>query len=363
MADTGEVGNPTGASRLLLRWRRWTRGIARRTVSSACLLFITPVCALLAAGCALTPGLLTSGGRVLLAAIALGWLAAFAHVRRQLQISDATTAVAVVYSCLLAPTIALTATSEQFAHLLATTTSAPVILAAAVLNVRLTAVLFGLACAMTVATQFALGANTSLYWSFTAIVLCWSLLATAVVVVLKSQLGAALARAQQLSLVDPLTGLTNRRGLVRRFPAFVARAVRAEGWIAILLADIDHFKQINDRLGHARGDEVLRSVAAAIARACRDEDLVVRMGGEELAVVAVIESRAEADRIGERLRASVERHEMPFPARVTVSIGVHVARPQLGTDRRKQLESMLDSADVQMYRAKAAGRNQVAVAS
>lgn len=356
------MGSPSGASQLALLRRRWMRGLARRDAASACLLIMTPVCGTLAAVLALLPGLVDRYGRIILLGVALGWLIAFHFVRGRDRVSEVVTASAVLYTCLLAPIVSLTATSAQFAHVLVATTSAPVVLAAAVLNSRLTAVLYLVTAVLTVLGVLSLGDNNSVYVAVAAVLLCWTALATTVVVVLKYQLSTALARAQKLSLVDPLTGLTNRRGLVRRFPAFVNRALRSGGYVAILLADIDHFKRINDELGHARGDEVLIAVAAAIARACRDDDLVVRMGGEELAVIAVIESREEADRIGERLRVSVERQRMPFPASVTVSIGVHVARPQPGVDRRAQLEAMLDQADVQMYRAKAAGRNQVAVA-
>ncbi len=119
-------------------------------------------------------------------------------------------------------------------------------------------------------------------------------------------------------LTDPLTGLTNRRGLVAGFPVQVARARRAGLPVALLLADVDHFKRINDRLGHSVGDEVLRAVADATVACVRTQDLVVRMGGEEIAVVLVA-PHDQVREIAERIRQLVATATRPHP--VTVSIG------------------------------------------
>ncbi|MBI4944590.1 MAG: GGDEF domain-containing protein [Actinobacteria bacterium] len=169
---------------------------------------------------------------------------------------------------------------------------------------------------------------------------------SAIVVLLRRQLDRAV-------VTDPLTGLLNRRGLDAAFPSAVARARRSGLPVAVLLADVDHFKLINDELGHQAGDEVLRTVAAATAAAVRAEDVAVRFGGEELAVVLV----APADQVraaAERIRRAVEQVDALRP--VTVSIGAAWAAPDL--DDPDLLDTLVRLADARMYEAKRAGRNR-----
>ena len=167
-----------------------------------------------------------------------------------------------------------------------------------------------------------------------------------IVVLLRRQLDRAI-------VTDPLTGLANRRGLDARFPALIARSRRSGMPLAVLLADIDHFKQINDVRGHLAGDEVLRGVARATVAAVRAQDLVVRFLGEEIAVVLVAADE-EIREIAERIRRRVE--EAATAQRVTVSVGAAWAMP--GEGDATLLDALTQEADARMYEAKRAGRNQ-----
>jgi diguanylate cyclase (GGDEF)-like protein len=179
------------------------------------------------------------------------------------------------------------------------------------------------------------------------------------------QMEEARASAEQLSLTDPLTGLANRRGMTRHFSALHHEARRGGRLLGTLILDIDHFKQVNDHHGHDAGDVVLAEVAQVITAHCGGSDLVVRLGGEEFAVLMVaarpetLMERAQslrtaiADRIGE--------HD------VTVSIGVSCLEPDAPVDPQAEefrhgtsdlLSALLRLADRQLYLAKAQGRDR-----
>ncbi len=156
---------------------------------------------------------------------------------------------------------------------------------------------------------------------------------------------------------DPLTGLANRRRLDQGLLDLYARAVEDDTHLAIALADIDHFKNINDRYSHAVGDQVLQRVATLLTSAVRGEDLVVRYGGEEFALVLKGLEINRALMACERVRTAVEGFpwgELHPELRVTLSIGV-TADLALGSG-----VAMLEVADQNLYKAKHAGRNQVA---
>lgn len=159
------------------------------------------------------------------------------------------------------------------------------------------------------------------------------------------------------ALVDPLTGLANRRALEQTFAALVADAPASLQTVAV--ADVDQFKEINDRFGHAAGDEVLRAVAAILERFARREDLVCRYGGEEFVLVLGSYDQRLARSVTERIRAAIEMHRWAMIApelTVTISIGVAAG---LAAD----VNELLLTADSLLYRAKRAGRNQVEHAS
>jgi diguanylate cyclase (GGDEF)-like protein len=162
-------------------------------------------------------------------------------------------------------------------------------------------------------------------------------------------------RLRWLTAIDPLTGVLNRRTMHRRLRAELKRAQRDDSPTALLLLDLDHFKQINDRFGHVAGDRVLRRVGRLLRRWARATDSVGRIGGEEFLVILPATPLAQAIRFANRLRALVSRGtDSTLPA-VTASIGVSVRGPTAALD----VESAIREADAAMYRAKADGRDRV----
>jgi diguanylate cyclase (GGDEF)-like protein len=157
---------------------------------------------------------------------------------------------------------------------------------------------------------------------------------------------------------DALTQVKNRRFLMDVLEREVAREQRSERGLALLLADVDEFKRINDEAGHLFGDSVLRAIAALIARQARRMDCLARFGGDEFAIVVNETTRSGAETFAERLRGQVEHTRFELDRTilpVTISIGVAVFSPEMGTP-----EALLRAADVALYAAKAAGRNRVA---
>ena len=163
----------------------------------------------------------------------------------------------------------------------------------------------------------------------------------------------------RLAHTDGLTGLANRRAATERIAHETKRATRHDTPLAIVLCDVDHFKQVNDRYGHVVGDEVLRRVAAALESGVRSTDLVARWGGEELMVVLPNAGRAGARIVAERIRALVAR-DAGIPgsvALVTISAGVAHLEPGMRSDP----DNLVARADEALYRAKERGRNRVEV--
>ncbi|MDX1630458.1 MAG: EAL domain-containing protein, partial [Thermoanaerobaculia bacterium] len=159
-----------------------------------------------------------------------------------------------------------------------------------------------------------------------------------------------------LARFDPLTGLANRTLFEDRLDHALEQARRREDRVALLFADLDRFKTVNDSLGHAVGDRLLKKVAGRLEECLRRQDTVARFGGDEFTVVLEgVEDREEIVRVAERMLGSLTR---PFPLdgheiNVTASIGISVF-PRDGEDRA----SLLKHADASMYRAKARGRNR-----
>lgn len=159
-----------------------------------------------------------------------------------------------------------------------------------------------------------------------------------------------LARLERLSQVDPLTGAYNRRGLDLIFPVSDDRAV------AVFLADVDHFKRINDAYGHVIGDEALKRLVQILTAGLRNADALIRYGGEEFLAVLPQVRLQQAARIAERARASVEEAVIlaaGVELRVTISLGVAERLP--GESR----DDVIRRADEALYAAKLAGRNRM----
>ena len=166
---------------------------------------------------------------------------------------------------------------------------------------------------------------------------------------------AKTARAtREETMIDPLTGIGNRRRLDAELPA----ALRSEGDVALVMVDLDHFKAINDTHGHPAGDKLLQGVAGVIRDTIRPGDSVYRFGGEEFCVVLrdTSASSEEAVDVAERIRAAVAERSYDVgigaPLRMTASLGVATA-----TDL--DADAILSRADAALYDAKHGGRNQV----
>ncbi|MBC7956341.1 MAG: diguanylate cyclase [Cytophagales bacterium] len=161
-------------------------------------------------------------------------------------------------------------------------------------------------------------------------------------------------------LADPLTGLGNRRQVERELPRLLSHSLRSGEPLAMAVLDLDHFKQVNDRFGHAVGDAVLMAVADLFRARVRGGDLIARMGGEEFLIVLAHASLEWARDACERLRVAIESHDWEQVAaglKVTISIGLCLAGPRLDATQ------LLEQADLALYQAKNEGRNRVAVAA
>jgi diguanylate cyclase (GGDEF)-like protein len=164
-------------------------------------------------------------------------------------------------------------------------------------------------------------------------------------------------QAQQQAAEDALTGLATFRLLRERMANEVARSNRTGDPFAVLFIDLDHLKEINDRYGHSAGSEVLRLTAAQCAAAIRSTDLAARYGGDEFVLVLVRTRVDGARRVAEKVRVAVEEagRRLEYPeGLVTVSVGVAEFQPE-----QDDTKDVLLAADRALYRAKAAGRNQV----
>ena len=177
--------------------------------------------------------------------------------------------------------------------------------------------------------------------------------------ILDSQAVRLTHQMYESSVRDPLTRAHNRRYLVERLASEIAYARRHGTQLGLLLFDLDHFKRINDTHGHLAGDEVLREVAALVSRMIRVEDVFARFGGEEFVVLVRGIEHENIARFAERLRAGVERLEIPAESVVlhaTISVGF-VSLSQLPEGERTA-EGLLRAADERLYRAKTGGRNR-----
>lgn len=169
----------------------------------------------------------------------------------------------------------------------------------------------------------------------------------------KEQLMADLKR---LAIRDELTGLFNYRHFQTQLEAEIHRCVRYRRALSMILCDVDHFKTVNDTLGHTEGDRVLAGIARVVCEAVRTTDSVFRYGGEEFAVLLPETAGDMAVTVASRAREAVEQMKLLSDRRVTISAGVSEFRPK---ETAKDLICRVDSA---LYAAKHAGRNRVETA-
>lgn len=164
------------------------------------------------------------------------------------------------------------------------------------------------------------------------------------------------------ALIDPLTGLHNRRHFEERLGSELAAALRHGRPISLLLCDVDHFKHINDEYGHLAGDETLKMVAFVLRGAVRKEDVLARYGGEEFVVVARETAMDGTQALGERIRRAVEKSRCAWQGHdlgVTVSVGVAVSEGLAAVVPGRTERELIEAADRALYLAKQAGRNRV----
>lgn len=167
------------------------------------------------------------------------------------------------------------------------------------------------------------------------------------------ELNAANAKLAELAVTDGLTGLMNHRAFKERLAEEFQRAARYQLPFAMLLLDVDHFKQFNDTFGHPAGDEVLREVSRLIHTNIRDTDFAARYGGEEFVVLTPFTNLTDALALAERVRAAIAN--APWKQRaVTASIGVACLDA-----KTKTFGELIAAADAALYQSKQAGRNRV----
>jgi diguanylate cyclase len=173
------------------------------------------------------------------------------------------------------------------------------------------------------------------------------------------RLKSNLADAEEQGLIDPLTGLRNRRSFDIMLSSAVAAARNSGQPLCLILADIDHFKSINDRYGHPTGDEVLKWFARILSGNVKGRDTVARYGGEEFAIIMAQTTLDNATTIAEQIKGQLNALYWQKPdapntmLRVTSSFGVALLAPGEGTS------GLIAKADAKLYEAKAGGRNRV----
>ncbi|MCV2358373.1 sensor domain-containing diguanylate cyclase [Paucibacter sp. TC2R-5] len=185
-----------------------------------------------------------------------------------------------------------------------------------------------------------------------------SLLALALAFWVRQQQDAAL-RAEQMARLDPLTQLRNRRAFLEQAAAPWSTSLRNSRPLSLIMLDLDHFKQINDEMGHAAGDKALVKVARLLEQCCRAGDILARWGGEEFVLLMPETDLQQACLLAERLRLSIENSRPALnnvAPLLTASIGV-AERVQAA-----RLEDLINAADAKLFEAKHLGRNRVAPA-
>lgn len=187
------------------------------------------------------------------------------------------------------------------------------------------------------------------------------------------RLRASVRDRLRMAILDPLTGLFNRRYGFSQLTTIAAAAAASSSSFAVLIADIDRFKQVNDSWGHSAGDQVLIEVAARLKRILSPEDLLARIGGEEFLIVLPQTGLEEAHRIAENIRSVIHSQpfDLPHGVHLEISLSIGLALIEGSTDLLPKpgnptqieiaLDRLIDRADQALLRAKAMGRNRIKV--
>ena len=165
-------------------------------------------------------------------------------------------------------------------------------------------------------------------------------------------------RLAEQAATEPLTGLSNRRNLLTLAEQVQAQALRTNLPSALVIADIDHFKRINDQLGHDAGDQVLVHIGLLLSRTCRAQDIVARWGGEEFLILLPATNGEAALALAERIRQTVAAQPLVY-ANASITPALSLAELEPG----ETLDSAIARADHALYRSKEEGRNRVTVAA
>jgi diguanylate cyclase (GGDEF)-like protein len=161
-------------------------------------------------------------------------------------------------------------------------------------------------------------------------------------------------RERELSRMDPLTEIANRRAFFESAAALWGFTQREKMPFSIAYLDVDEFKQLNDRYGHAAGDRLLAVTAASIRQALRGMDVVARMGGDEFALLLPAAEKETAAQIVDRVRRLLDEAVRQHGWAVTFSVGLVTFFPPL-----RPLSEMIQAADTALYRAKTSGKNRI----
>ena len=167
------------------------------------------------------------------------------------------------------------------------------------------------------------------------------------------KLADARQQIERIAITDELTGLYNRRHILGRFSEEFEKSARLKTHLSCIIADIDHFKDVNDRYGHLKGDGVLKDVGRLLKSTARAYDIAGRYGGEEFLIILPATSLEQAWNYGERIRMQV-KETMMDDVQVTISMGV--TGIQAGD---ASIDDLIRRADDALYRAKDAGRDRV----
>jgi diguanylate cyclase (GGDEF)-like protein/PAS domain S-box-containing protein len=172
----------------------------------------------------------------------------------------------------------------------------------------------------------------------------------------KKRIERRVGELENLVYLDALTGVPNRRYIELKVQQAIQEVQEFDRHIGLIMVDIDHFKQVNDRYGHAVGDEALKAVSKTLQTNLRSGNVIGRWGGEEFLAIIAGSNPAELRAYAERCRKRISAIEIPTPSgplRVTISLGATLIRPE------DTAHSAIDRADQMMYRSKVGGRNRV----